>query len=148
MQSNRGRVALALAAVAAAVVAFLVLRPGDDDQETATQPPTEEAASSEEEGPRSDGTDGPSGEAAGAETFQIDAASGEVMDVEVSKGDEVRLVVRADAEEEVHVHGYNEFADVAPGEPAELEFVADIEGIYEIELEGSHTQIAELEVRP
>jgi len=61
---------------------------------------------------------------------------------------EVRLVVTADVADEVHIHGYDLFADVAPGTPATLEFVADIPGIFEVELESSGLVLLELVVEP
>lgn len=66
--------------------------------------------------------------------------------VDVSRGRTVRLIVTADVSDEVHVHGYDRFADVAPGRPAIIEFVADIEGIFEVELEGARKLIVELKV--
>lgn len=153
MQSNRSRVALAVVAVALAVVAFLVLRPSDDEQ-VASGPPAAEGPSPapDEEG---SGSAGGGDTGAGQDepgTVAIEVAEGEpvggVADIAVSKGDEVRLEVSADVEDTVHVHGYDQFAGVAPDDPAKFEFTADIEGIYEIELENSHTQIARLEVAP
>jgi non-ribosomal peptide synthetase component F len=58
------------------------------------------------------------------------------------------VVSSPDTTEEVHVHGYDVFADLAPGEPARLSFDASIEGVFEIELEHAHVQIAELTVEP
>jgi hypothetical protein len=37
---------------------------------------------------------------------------------------------------------------VGPGQPARLRFTADAEGVFELELHGTGTQIATLEVRP
>jgi heme/copper-type cytochrome/quinol oxidase subunit 2 len=68
--------------------------------------------------------------------------------VEVRQGSPVRLTVEADVSDEVHVHGYDLRADVEPGRPATLEFVADIPGIFEVELEESHLHLLELEVGP
>ncbi|MGH8935287.1 MAG: hypothetical protein ACRDXD_03290 [Acidimicrobiia bacterium] len=68
--------------------------------------------------------------------------------VEVRQGSPVRLTVEADLSEEVHVHGYDLRAEVEPGRPATLEFVADIPGIFEVELEESHLHLLELEVSP
>jgi hypothetical protein len=73
---------------------------------------------------------------------------GGVKELEVDKGDVVRFQVTADVSEEVHVHGYDLFEDVRPGRPARFRFEADIDGIFEIELEGTHTHIAELRVEP
>jgi hypothetical protein len=60
----------------------------------------------------------------------------------------VALVVRSALTDHVHVHGYDLMADVAPGAPATIRFTADAPGRFEIELEESGLQIAELEVRP
>ena len=73
---------------------------------------------------------------------------GGVQKVTVEKGDTVRLEVRSDIPEEVHVHGYDLFKDVAPGGSVRFRFKADIEGVFEVELEGTHTQIAQLSVEP
>ena len=64
--------------------------------------------------------------------------------VPVPVDDPVLLVVEADAKDEVHVHGYDLFADVAPGDPAQIEFVADVPGIFEVELERGHDLLIEL----
>ncbi len=67
--------------------------------------------------------------------------------VVVGLGTEVEIVVTADMTDEVHVHGYDHVADVSPGSAAVILFVADLPGIYEVELEGSGLTILELEVR-
>jgi hypothetical protein len=66
----------------------------------------------------------------------------------VAQGRNVIITVTSDVAEEVHVHGYDLSADVAPGAPATIRFTADAPGRFEIELENSGVQIAELEVRP
>jgi hypothetical protein len=73
---------------------------------------------------------------------------GGVVRESTDKGDRVVVLVTSDVADEVHVHGYDVTADVAPGEDATLELVADIEGIFEIELEERALLIAKLEVRP
>lgn len=64
--------------------------------------------------------------------------------IEAVVGGQVEFVVISDTAEEVHVHGYDIFADVGPGQPAAFSFVADIPGIFEVELEGSHELLVEL----
>lgn len=59
---------------------------------------------------------------------------------------EVRLTVGGDVTDEVHLHGYDLTADIAPGEPGVIEFTADIPGIFEVELEGSHRPLVEIQV--
>lgn len=59
----------------------------------------------------------------------------------------VTIRVTSDVADEVHVHGYDETAEVAPGRPAELTFVANIPGVFEVELEQAHKLLFTLEVR-
>lgn len=73
---------------------------------------------------------------------------GGVQRLEVKVGDRVRFTVEADAPEEVHVHGYDISADVGPAQKAQFDFTADLEGIFEAELENSNVQILELVVAP
>ncbi len=155
MQSNRSRVALAVVAVALAAVAFLVLRPADDEEGTSAPSAAQGPSPAPDE--EDSGSGGGGGEDGGVKRDKPDSVEievtngapvGGVADVEVAKGNEVLLEVSADTEDVVHVHGYDQFAGVAPDDPAEFKFIADLEGIYEIELEGSHTQIARLEVTP
>ena len=65
-----------------------------------------------------------------------------------NNGDHVVLVVSSDIADEVHLHGYDKHADVAPGKPVRLAFVASLPGRFEAELESRGIQIADLEVRP
>lgn len=60
----------------------------------------------------------------------------------------VRIEVTGDTEEEVHVHTYDLTAAVGPDDPAVIEFTADIPGVHEVELEGSHLLLLELQVEP
>ena len=54
----------------------------------------------------------------------------------------------ADTEDEVHGHGYDVSAATTPGKPTKLGFVADIEGVFEIELENAGVEVARLMVEP
>ena len=65
-----------------------------------------------------------------------------------TQGGEVLIVVRADVADEVHVHGYDLMADVAPGEPARIRFVADVAGVFEVELEEAGRVLFQLEITP
>lgn len=66
--------------------------------------------------------------------------------IAVPAGSLVRIEVMLDGADEVHVHTYDLILEVVPGEQARLEFVADIAGIFEVELEGAGTLLFELEV--
>ena len=64
------------------------------------------------------------------------------------QGQTVRFRVRNDKKEEVHVHGYDIKRDLEPGKTETVAFEATIAGIFEIELEGSGTPLAQLKVVP
>jgi hypothetical protein len=66
--------------------------------------------------------------------------------VQVGVNTPVRIEVTADRSDEVHLHGYNLTADVEPGTPGTIDFVANAPGLFVIELEDSHLLLAELEV--
>lgn len=73
---------------------------------------------------------------------------GGVAELEYSAGDDVRFEVSSDVADEVHVHGYNLLQAVPAGGTVSFDFPAEIEGIFEVELESRGTQIAELTVNP
>jgi hypothetical protein len=73
---------------------------------------------------------------------------GGIEELEYSAGDEIRFEVTSDVADEVHVHGYDLMQDVAAGGTVSFDFPAEIEGIFEVELEGRKEQIAELRVNP
>jgi hypothetical protein len=86
----------------------------------------------------------------GPATYVFTVVTGSVEgpeQIEAAVGEEIVIVVSADVTDEVHLHGYDVFADVAPDTPARLEVVADIPGIFEMELEGARLVLSELEVR-
>jgi len=57
-------------------------------------------------------------------------------------------VVRSDVADEIHVHGYDKKEDVPAGGSVRFSFPADIEGVFEVELEDRAEQIGELRVNP
>jgi hypothetical protein len=73
---------------------------------------------------------------------------GGVKELEYSAGDEIRFEVTSDVADEVHVHGYDLMQDVPAGGTVSFDFPAEIEGIFEAELEGRKEQIAEIRVNP
>ncbi|MEX0875349.1 MAG: hypothetical protein WD646_02420 [Actinomycetota bacterium] len=72
---------------------------------------------------------------------------GGVKREEVDTGEDVRIVVSSDVSDEVHLHGYDESVDVEAGDQAVLEFTADIEGVFIVELEERGEHILEIEVK-
>ena len=73
---------------------------------------------------------------------------GGVQELEYSAGDQIRFSVDSDVADEIHVHGYDLMKDVPAGGTVSFSFPAEIEGIFEVELEGRKEQIAELRVNP
>lgn len=73
---------------------------------------------------------------------------GGVAGLEYSAGEEIRFEVASDVADEVHVHGYDLMEEVPAGGTASFDFPAEIEGIFEVELEDRGVQIAELRVNP
>ena len=65
-------------------------------------------------------------------TISEDALEPEV--IKVNQGDTVTLNVRSDKEGALHVHGYNEVADVAPEAPGTVQFTADATGRFSLVL--------------
>jgi hypothetical protein len=73
---------------------------------------------------------------------------GGVWELEYSAGDQIRFEVESDVADEIHVHGYDLMKDVPAGGAVTFSFPAEIEGIFEVELEDRKEQIAELRVNP
>jgi hypothetical protein len=140
------RIGLIGAALVLAAVLFILLQPEDSDDDTEPVPVTTEQTL---QGEPTATVPAPEPEPA-VETIRVVGGEpeGGVKEVTVSKGDTVRLEVRSDTAAEVHVHGYDLFNDVAAGGLVEFRFKADAEGVFEIELEETHTQIAQLSVEP
>jgi hypothetical protein len=82
---------------------------------------------------------------------RVRVAGGRVQGVEdtidVAVGEKLTILVHCDSADEVHVHGYNLFDDVGPGQQAEIELTADIPGVFEVELEDAHLLLFELQVQ-
>jgi len=66
----------------------------------------------------------------------------------VTKGDRVVIVVRSDAGESVHIHGYDVERTITPGKPARLPLTATIPGRFEVELHHPDAVLAVLTVNP
>jgi hypothetical protein len=138
------------AAVAVLVAAFFVAKPGDDDggSSSSVAATTTTAATT------------PAATISGDTTATVPAppppkpdpgpllTGSSVESIKVDKGDTVRFRVKAPADEEVHVHGYDNTYDVRAGVVKAIRFKASIDGIFEIEFEHAGTQIAKLTVEP
>jgi hypothetical protein len=143
--SRSQRISLVVAALAVAVVAFLIARPGGDDEPdrsaatTPAQPQTETGTGEDSAEPQpTTETEPPARPMPKATRIQIEGGTvvGGAKNIDVSKGDTVRIVVSSDATDEIHLHGYDITRDAGPGQPARFRFKANAEGAFEIE---SHT---------
>lgn len=83
-------------------------------------------------------------------TVRIDvvdgAPQGGIQRPTVERGTRITIVVRSDLADHVHVHGYDRLADIPAGGSAQISFVADIPGRFEIELEERRVLLAQLTV--
>lgn len=95
------------------------------------------------------GGDAPAGEQADA-VIRLEGGEpvGGPATVKVRKGDVVRIVVRADADDDLHLHGYDLERGVGPGRPAVFSFVAEFEGIFELESHHAGALVAKVVVEP
>lgn len=66
--------------------------------------------------------------------------------ISAAMGEQVSVWVLSDVDAEIHVHGYDLFFDATAGVPLEVVLTADVPGIFEVEVEGAHTLLFELEV--
>jgi hypothetical protein len=131
-------------AALAAIVATLGLAAcGSSSEDTATRASTESTTKP---------GDKPESASMGGKVPTIVVRDGEpvggIAQLEYDAGDEIRFEVQSDSAEEIHVHGYDLMEDVPAGGTASFDFPAEIEGIFEVELEGLGEQIAELRVNP
>jgi FtsP/CotA-like multicopper oxidase with cupredoxin domain len=129
--SRNQRIGLVVVALIVAVVAFVVARPGSDDDNPQPAAKTSPAETKE---------NGEAAAPAEPQVARIKIRDAKVVAgpqrVEATKGETVRIVVSADAPDEIHLHGYDIEREAQPGRPARFNFKADIEGIFELE---SHT---------
>jgi hypothetical protein len=159
MNSDFRKVALIAASLGLLVSLFFALRPDDDEpaaqttiqtttaRTTTAAPPPATTEQATTEAPPPTTTEAP---ATVEITYVIVGGQpqGGIARDSVARGRNVVITVTSDAADHVHVHGYDLMSDVAPGAPATIRFTADAPGRFEIELEDSGVQIAELEVRP
>jgi FtsP/CotA-like multicopper oxidase with cupredoxin domain len=152
MDGRRATILIVTAVLA--VVAFLVLRPsGDDDDDSKRGAPTAQPA------PTTTTTTTPAETQPTPEAQPKEPAVklirvrggrpvGGIQTIEASEGDTVRFRVQTEAPQEIHLHGYDISEETTADRPAEFRFKADESGIFEIEIEDTATQIAELKVEP
>jgi hypothetical protein len=130
--------------VVVAVVLLIVLSGGDDSSDTTTSG----SAAGKESNKAGGGEATPKPEVTTIVVGKDGKPVGGVAEIDVNKGDEVRFRVKSAIAEEIHVHGYDLMKDVPAGGTVSFAFPAELEGIFEAELEGEAEQILELRVEP
>ena len=145
------------AALVAVIIVLLTACGADDDAEPTTPSPSSPPGGSQSTTVTTAGgttTTAPATTVAPAPevrsitvAFAGGAVAGGPAEVTVSSGERVHLEVTSDVEEEVHVHGFDLKQPVGPGVAAVFDFVADLPGIWEVELEGSGVPLLRLEVQ-
>lgn len=146
---------LAFAAVIA-VVALVLISGGGDPTDTASTPtetptPSATAAPPVADPQPSDTETTPPADATPTPTPRPRPpllTAGSPRTLRFAEGETIRFRVRSATAEEVHVHGYDRYADIPAGRTRTLAFEASITGIFEVELHGSGTEIGRLRVEP
>jgi hypothetical protein len=142
------RIGLIVAALVVAVVGIVLISSGGDDDDAGSS-----STGTQETRPQEPTATVPGPKPKPKPQFEtITIAGGEpkggAKEITLQKGDTARIAVRSDTAGEVHVHGYDLMKDVEAGGAIRLRFKADIEGIFEIELEETKTELATLVVEP
>jgi hypothetical protein len=137
--SGRWRLVLLVAGALAAVVLFVVLRSDDDESTSPPPPPPPPAVTTTQQPP-------PPPPPPTLEIL-IPINTDAITRRTIPRGRRVVLVVSGAEGEEVHLHGYDIRRFIGANGVARLPFRATIPGRFEVELEGSHRQIADLTVR-
>ncbi|MDX6286362.1 MAG: hypothetical protein QOG53_1847 [Frankiales bacterium] len=72
--------------------------------------------------------------------------TGDTPRAKVKKGQRVAIIVKSDVADEIHLHGYDKMVDVTAGGTATLVFVADIPGVFTVELESRSKELTKIQV--
>lgn len=136
-----------VASAVVVVVLFVLLQPGGPDEPRPSPSPSPSSPTSSTSRSPSP-TESPQSERTIIEVTFRDGSVQGPTEFTVTQGDRVRILVNADVEDVVHLHSYDLQADVAPGEPARMDFAADVAGVFECELEDAGTLLFRLEIAP
>jgi hypothetical protein len=128
MEVKKGPALVLLGVVVIAVVLFIILSGGEDSSTSST--------AADESGERP--------------VIQIRAGEpvGGVQDLTFTEGGTIKFTVRSDHAWEIHFHGYDIPQDVKAGGETTFDVPATISGVFEVEIEDTATQIAEITVEP
>jgi hypothetical protein len=146
MEIKKVPAAIAVAVLVTAVVLFIVLSGGDDSSSTTS---TTGATATQTSGGDNGGK---ASKPAPPKPDVIDIKDGEpvggVQDLSFTEGDDIQFTVKSDAAYEIHFHGYDIPMDVDAGGEVTFDVPATITGVFEVEIEDTATQIAQITVDP
>ena len=138
------RIGLLVAAAVVAVVAVILISNGDDDDSSSTD------SDRPDDDDRREHDD--SGKPAAPEVPTITIKDGEpvggVQEIRSTRTTRSSSRSSRTRTHEIHLHGYDIMKDVEAGGQVCFKLTADIEGIFEIEIEDLKEQIAEPRVKP
>jgi hypothetical protein len=128
MEVKKGPALVLLGVVVIAVVLFIILSGGEGSSTSST--------AADESGKRP--------------VIQIREGEpvGGVQDLTFTEGGTIKFTVRSDHAWEIHFHGYDIPQDVKAGGETTFDVPATISGVFEVEIEDTATQIAEITVEP
>jgi hypothetical protein len=146
MDKRQRVVLLGVAAVIAAVAIVIAITSGGDDKKSSSTSSGSTAA-------QSGGADTAAKAPPKPQPEQIDIKGGQpdggVKKIKVNKNDPLNIVVNSDAKVPIHFHGYDIEKPAAPGKPAVFKLKkANIDGVFEMEVESTKTKIASITVKP
>jgi FtsP/CotA-like multicopper oxidase with cupredoxin domain len=127
--SKTQRLALVAVTLAVAVIAFVIAKPGADDR-APEGAATGRAGADTETGTK---PQPPSAPLVARIRLRNGGVVGGARKIKAEHGDTVRISVRSDAPDEIHLHGYDIERAVRPAKPARFAFKADIEGEFDLE---------------
>jgi hypothetical protein len=137
---------IGVALVIVAVVLLIVLSGGEDDND---EPVVDKSVAGKTDGGKATGNTTPPEPQVPTIVIDKDGKPvGGVADLTYQHGEAIRFKVKSAVADEIHVHGYDLMEDVEAGGTVSFDFPAEIEGVFETELEGRGEQIVELKVEP
>jgi len=153
MENRKVPALIALAGIIIALVVFFFVideDTGDQERETTvseetTAPPDDSSAGGDkpEKPEKPEEPEVPELEIKGGEPV------GGAQELEFTEGEEIRINVVTDTEDELHLHGYDLYFDIVPGGPNEvLVESADIGGVFELESHTTGVVLAKISVVP
>ena len=149
MRSNSARAAIGVGLIVVAVALFFALRSGDESSDEPQQASTA-SPQAEPETPSAQEVERPQEVAPPIPTIVVHGGEpvGGVQNLEFTQGETANFRVESDVADEIHLHGYDLSKPIAAGGTVTFTFPAEIEGVFEAELEERAVPLAEISVTP